>query len=278
MKATFDQLSAEFSRITTRTYSTSFTLGTKLLHPRLRPGVYAIYGFVRFADEIVDSFHGHDRRQLLLDFRQATLAAIEQRVSLNPILNSFQDALHRYKIDLDLIDSFLYSMEMDLTDRNFNYSSYYTYVHGSAEVVGLMCLRVFTEGNAEQYETLKPFAKKLGAAFQKVNFLRDLNADYHELGRNYFPGTSGSHLNQEQLAEILNEIQADFDTAVIGIRKLPRSSRKGVYVAYRYYRKLMDKLRRKYQRSATLERVRISNSRKVRIMVGSLVRHQLNLI
>jgi len=278
MKLLFDNVSVQCSKIATRAYSTSFTLGIYFLKIKLRNPIYSIYGFVRFADEIVDSFHGYDKKYLLEKFKSDTYEAIEQGISLNPVLNSFQHVVNQYKIDKTLIEAFLASMEMDLDKQNYSKEKYDEYILGSAEVVGLMCLHVFTEGNAKLYEELKPFAMKLGAAFQKVNFLRDLKADYTELNRSYFPGIDLEKFSIKAKREIENEIENDFKEALTGIKKLPTSSKGGVYLAYVYYRSLFNKIKRMPAERILTERIRISNGGKLRLMANSMFQYKMNML
>jgi phytoene/squalene synthetase len=278
MKALFDQISQEMSELTTKRYSTSFSLGISFLHKEIQKPIYAIYGFVRFADEIVDTFHGYDKEKLLADFKVQTYQAIEAGISLNPILNSFQWAVNRYQIPTELIDTFLDSMEMDLQKHTYDQGKYETYILGSAEVVGLMCLKVFVEGDQAQYEHLKPYAMKLGAAFQKINFLRDLKADYQELGRTYFPGINLTEFNNALKTEIEADIALDFQKGYEGILLLPRKARFGVYMAYKYYFKLFKKIKSTPAEIVLNERIRIPNYRKMRILLTSYVRHNLNLL
>ncbi|MFM8596914.1 MAG: phytoene/squalene synthase family protein [Flavobacteriales bacterium] len=278
MKALFDQISHEMSELTTKRYSTSFSLGISFLDKGIQKPIYAIYGFVRFADEIVDTFHGYDKEHLLADFKSQTYAAIEAGISLNPILNSFQWAVNRYQIPQELIDTFLDSMEMDLQKQTYDQGKYETYILGSAEVVGLMCLKVFVEGDEAQYEQLKPYAMKLGAAFQKINFLRDLKADYQELGRTYFPGINLTEFNNELKLEIEADIARDFQKGYEGILLLPKKARFGVYMAYKYYFKLFKKIKSTPAEMVLHERIRIPNYRKMRILLTSYVRHNLNLL
>jgi 15-cis-phytoene synthase len=278
MKAIFDEVSAAASRTTTKAYSTSFTLGIYCLHRKYRRAIYNIYGFVRFADEIVDSFHGYDKQLLLDEFRNETYKAIERGISLNPVLNSFQETVNRYGIDRPLIDHFLQSMQMDLQRNDHDGRSYDTYIYGSAEAVGLMCLKVFTDGDDAEYEKLKPTARRLGAAFQKVNFLRDLGQDYNELGRSYFPGTDPSRLNVLQKTHIEKEIVSDFDAALTGIRMLRPASRFGVYLAYAYYRTLFRKIRSTSPGQILHRRIRVPNHEKLTILLTSFFRHKLRLI
>lgn len=278
MKQLFDDISHEMSELTTKRYSTSFSLGISFLHKSLHKPIYAIYGFVRFADEIVDSFHNFPKADLLEDFKRQTYLAIEQGVSLNPILNSFQWAVNKYSIPLDLIETFLQSMEMDLDKTNYDPAKYEQYILGSAEVVGLMCLKIFVKGNDQEYERLKPAAMKLGSAFQKINFLRDLKADYHELGRTYFPGIDLNEFNSTVKNEIEADIEKDFKAGYEGIKQLPKNSRFGVYMAYVYYYKLFSKIKTTSANTILNERIRIPNNKKYRLFVTSYVRHNLNLI
>ena len=278
MKALFDQISQEMSELTTKRYSTSFSLGISFLHKEIQKPIYAIYGFVRFADEIVDTFHGYDKEKLLADFKVQTYEAIAAGISLNPILNSFQWAVNRYQIPAELIDTFLDSMKMDLQKHTYDQGKYETYILGSAEVVGLMCLKVFVEGDQDQYEQLKPYAMKLGAAFQKINFLRDLKADYQELGRTYFPGINLAQFNNAIKKEIEADIALDFQMGYEGILLLPRKARFGVYMAYKYYFKLFKKIKSTPAEMVLNERIRIPNYRKMRILLTSYVRHNLNLL
>ncbi|MCS6975088.1 MAG: phytoene/squalene synthase family protein [Cyclobacteriaceae bacterium] len=278
MKELFDKVSIKCSRITTRAYSTSFSLGILCLRKELRDPIYAIYGFVRFADEIVDTFHEYNKTELLENFKKETWKAIEQRISLNPILNSFQKTVHQYKIDRSSIELFLRSMEMDLYRNRHDQHSLKEYILGSAEVVGLMCLRVFVNGDDVLYEQLKPYAMRLGSAFQKVNFLRDLQADYLHMGRTYFPEVDFSRFDDSHKRLIEKSIEQDFDAAYQGIKMLPRSSRFGVYVAYVYYRALLQKIRNTPSELILSTRIRIRNRHKARLLALSFVKHQLNLI
>lgn len=278
MKQIFDNLSATCSRVTTNTYSTSFSLGIYFLNKRFHAPIYAIYGFVRFADEIVDSFHSYDKRRLLDKFKADTYEAIEQKISLNPILNSFQQTVNQYNIERELIDTFLASMEMDLDEKIYNPNGYQQYILGSAEVVGLMCLRVFTNGDQEEYEKLKPAAMKLGAAFQKVNFLRDLKDDFEGLGRTYFPGVDMSRLTESDKKRIEEEISEDFREALQGIRNLPSGARQGVYLAYVYYNALFKKIKGIPVERVMKERIRIPNRVKFGLMVNSILRNRVNMI
>lgn len=278
MKAIFDDVSVKCSTLTTKAYSTSFSLGIYFLHNKLRNPIYSIYGFVRYADEIVDSFEGFDKSYLLGKFKADTYEAIEMRISLNPILNAFQHAVHDYGIELELIETFLNSMEMDLEDVEYDNSKYEQYILGSAEVVGLMCLHVFTEGDKNLYKKLKPSAMKLGAAFQKVNFLRDIQADYENLGRTYFPGVDLTEFSAEAKREIEADIEIDFKEALVGIKQLPNSSKGGVYLAYVYYTSLFKKIKSTPAKNILKSRIRISNGAKFRLMCNSMVQYKMNLL
>ena len=278
MKQLFDDISQEMSQLTTKRYSTSFSLGISFLDSDLHKPIYSIYGFVRFADEIVDSFHGFDKEALLADFKVQTYKAIAEGISLNPILNSFQWAVNKYSIPMDLIDTFLNSMEMDLNKQFYSKEQYELYILGSAEVVGLMCLKVFVDGNEVEYERLKPSAMKLGSAFQKINFLRDLKDDFQTLGRTYFPGINMEEFNATVKKEIEADIEADFRAGYEGILQLPKNARFGVYMAYKYYFKLFKKIKAKSAQNILTERIRIPNYRKMRILLTSYVRHNLNML
>jgi phytoene/squalene synthetase len=278
MKELFDHVSLKTSMLTTRSYSTSFSLGIFCLDKSIRPSIYSIYGFVRFADEIVDSFHGYNKGELLKRFADDTYLAISEGISLNPILNSFQKTVNEYSIPSALIDSFLKSMEMDLTDTDHSPSSYQEYILGSAEVVGLMCLKVFVNGDVNQYEKLKPSAMRLGAAFQKVNFLRDLKQDFSELGRSYFPNVDLNKFDESIKKEIEKEIDEDFQSALKGIKLLPLSSRFGVYVAYIYYQTLFKKIKNTAAERIMKSRIRIPNSKKASLLAYSFVKYQLKRI
>ncbi|MFN5183637.1 MAG: phytoene/squalene synthase family protein [Bacteroidota bacterium] len=278
MKAKFDTLTKKCSKITTTSYSTSFSLGIKFLNEEYREPIYGIYGFVRFADEIVDSFHEYDKPYLLDKFSQDTFEAIETGISLNPILNSFQEVVNKYKIDLELITTFLESMRMDLGRVDYTQNNYEKYILGSAEVVGLMCLKVFVNGNENMYQELKPYAMRLGSAFQKVNFLRDAREDLNNLGRNYFPEANLKNFTIEEKRKIESDIENDFQIALIGIKKLPYGSRRGVYLAYFYYKKLFDKIRKSNVEEVMSQRIRIPNANKIYLMLNSYMRHQLNIL
>ena len=274
----FHKVSNECSRITTEAYSTSFSSAIKMLHKDLRGDIYNIYGFVRFADEIVDTFHEYDKETLFNDFRNETYKAILSGISLNPILHSFQQTVKRYKIDLHLVDAFFKSMESDLAEKAYDRSSYEEYIYGSAEVVGLMCLYVFCNGDKEMYNTLKPGAQKLGAAFQKINFLRDIKADYNDLKRVYFPGCDFRNFTEADKRNIELDIQKDFNDAYAAILQLPMKSRFGVYVAYKYYLSLFNKIKKLRPQRIMQERVRIPDYGKFFIVAKAGLRSQLNLL
>ncbi len=274
----FHEVSKECSRITTEKYSTSFSSSIRLLHKDIRIPIFNIYGFVRFADEIVDTFHAFDKQLLLAEFKEETYKAIERKISLNPILNSFQITVNEFQIDLKLIDAFLYSMELDLNKRNYDRIGYEEYIYGSAEVVGLMCLIVFCEGDKQRYEKLKPAAKSLGSAFQKVNFLRDLQADFEGLDRVYFPQCDFNNFTEQDKTLIEDDIQKDFDNAYEGIIHLPLKVRFGVYVAYKYYLSLFKKIKKVAPQKILHERVRIPDYGKFYILAKAGIRSQLNLL
>lgn len=278
MKELFDKVSIRCSQITTHAYSTSFSLGIRCLEKDLRDPIYSIYGFVRFADEIVDTFHGYDRKTLLARFKDETFQSIRENISLNPILNSFQFTANHYQIENELIEQFLKSMEMDLSRMSYDVNTFKEYILGSAEVVGLMCLRVFSYGNKQMFEDLKPYAMRLGAAFQKINFLRDLQADYIGMGRIYFPGVEMNHFDEPCKKAIEESIKRDFEEGFKGIQKLPRSSRLGVYVAYVYYQALFRKIQNTSSDLVLRRRISIRNREKARLLAYSFVKHQLNLI
>ena len=278
MKKLFDELSYEVSKSTTKKYSTSFSLGILALKPSIRPAIYAIYGYVRLADEIVDSFHDYNKVVLLERFRNDTDLALEEGISLNPILQSFQETVLKYQIDRELIYQFLHSMKMDLQQVDYNSDLYEEYIYGSAEVVGLMCLQVFTGGDKEKYEELKPFAQKLGSAFQKVNFLRDLKDDYQLLGRTYFPNIDMNVFNNTVKIEIEQAIASEFREALLGIKMLPRSSKFGVYLAYKYYLSLFKKIRNKNAQCILNQRIRIPNGLKFVVMLKSYVRYKSEIL
>ena len=274
----FHEVSQDCSRITTEKYSTSFSSAIKLLHKDLRTPICNIYGFVRFADEIVDTFHGFDKALLFEEFKKATYDAIERGISLNPILHSFQMTVNQYGIDHALIDAFLYSMELDLGKHTYDRAGYETYIYGSAEVVGLMCLYIFCEGNQAQYDALKPAAKSLGSAFQKVNFLRDVKADFEGLDRMYFPDCDFANFTHADKLAIEQDIQKDFDEAYAGILHLPIKARFGVYVAYKYYLSLFKKIQRLEPAHILESRVRIPDYGKAFILAKAGIRSQLNIL
>ncbi|NLO51907.1 MAG: phytoene/squalene synthase family protein [Bacteroidales bacterium] len=278
MKELFDMISKKSSKLTTLTYSTSFSMGIRVFNKRFHDPIYAIYGFVRFADEIVDSFHDFDKKKLLENFKRDTYAAIDDKISLNPILNNFQWAVNTYKIDHDTIHTFLRSMEMDLHKETYDRKAYEAYILGSAEVVGLMCLRVFCEGDKQHYEELKPSAMRLGAAFQKINFLRDLQQDYKGLGRSYFPGIDITAFDQSAKAKIEQEIEADFNAGLEGIRKLPDGARFGVYLAYIYFYTLFKKIKKSNAERLLRERVRVSDTENYALLFSSFLRTKLRMI
>ena len=264
--------------LVTKAYSTSFSLGILFLSRAIRKPIYSVYGFVRFADEIVDSFHGYKQRELLASFKTQTYEAIDEKISLNPILNSFQEAFHAFGIQRELIETFFQSMEMDLEDQFYDEEKYKQYILGSAEVVGLMCLHVFTKGDRRSYEELKPYAMKLGSAFQKVNFLRDVQADREILGRTYFPGVDLQKFTHSEKREIEREIEEDFKMAHRGIRMLPKDSRSGVYLAYCYYRALFNKIKDLPAEKILKQRVRVPNFQKILVMISSNLRFRLNML
>ena len=278
MKLIFDNLARRCAKITTNTYSTSFSLGIRFLSKDMHIPIYNIYGFVRFADEIVDSFEGFDKAILLEEFKVDTYKALDRKISTNPILNAFQETINEYKIDRELIDCFLRSMEMDLHKQDYTQELYQEYILGSAEVVGLMCLKVFLKGDETEYQKLKPQAMRLGAAFQKVNFLRDLKADFEGLGRTYFPNLeTAAVFDENSKTKIAQEIQEDFNEAYKGIQQLPKKARFGVYVAYIYYLKLFNKIKSTPSGQILEKRIRISNERKYALFVSSYLKH-FNLI
>lgn len=278
MKALFDSVSIRASRMITKAYSTSFSLGILGLDKKYHDPIYAIYGFVRFADEIVDSFEGYPQKELLERFWKDTYLALDEKISLNPVLNSFQQVVNTFEIDRDLIETFLKSMEMDLYKNDYDEEGYKAYILGSAEVVGLMCLKVFVDGSEERYQTLKKPAMQLGSAFQKINFLRDLHADYKKLGRTYFPGVDLNNFDETVKTEIEADIDIDFRAGYEGIKQLPKGARFGVYIAYVYYYSLFKKIKKTHCDIILSQRVRISNKRKYGLFVSSFVRHTINWI
>ena len=279
MKILFDNVSEACSKMVTQRYSTSFSMATNLLGSSIRSDIYNIYGFVRFADEIVDTFHEYPKRTLLERFEQDLNYALEERISLNPILNAFQKTVHENNIDKALIDAFMQSMRWDLDKEVYaSQEEYLAYIYGSADVVGLMCLKVFVKGDEKQYQTLKPAAMALGSAFQKVNFLRDLNADFDLLNRSYFPGTDLNEFNEASKARIIEEIEADFKKALPGIFNLPSEAKFGVYTAYKYYFKLLSKLKNTPSRNIKNTRIRVPNYQKMGVLAQSYVKFRLNLL
>ena len=274
----FNELSQQCSKTTTEKYSTSFNSAIKLLHRDLRAPIFNIYGFVRFADEIVDTFHNYDKNELLTEFKKETYAAIERKISLNPILNSFQITVNQYNIPHHLIEAFFKSMEMDLSNTSYNSKAYNEYIYGSAEVVGLLCLYIFCEGDQQKYIQLKPFAQSLGAAFQKVNFLRDIRSDYQQLNRTYFPGVIFTDFTTTMKKEIEKDIMQDFLKAFDGIKQLPIKARFGVYVAYKYYTSLFRKIKKVNSAYILEQRIRIPNYGKAFILAKAGVRNQFNLL
>lgn len=279
MKSIFDNVSYDCSKTVTKTYSTSFSLATKMLSKTIRQDIYNIYGFVRFADEIVDSFHDYNKEDLFNKFEYDLELALSNKISLNPILNSFQYTFHRYNIDKTQVEAFMNSMRMDLYKSKYlTEEEYKNYIYGSADVVGLMCLKVFVKGNEEKYNELKDTAMSLGSAFQKVNFLRDLKADHDELNRTYFPNTDLTNLNEQSKQDIIDDIEKDFNKGLEGIKKLPMEAKFGVFMAYRYYRQLLKKLKRTPALEIKNARIRVPNYKKIELLTRSYVKFQLNLM
>jgi phytoene synthase len=278
MKKLYDDTCVECSQLITNRYSTSFSMGIRVFDNRFRSPIYAIYGFVRFADEIVDTFHEFPKAELLQRFKEDTYRAIEEGISLNPVLHSFQAVVNKYKIDLELIEAFLYSMEMDLHFHTYEDSKYKEYIYGSAEVVGLMCLKVFVEGDTETYKKLKSPARALGSAFQKINFLRDMGSDFDERGRVYFPGVDFEAFDNDAKSAIEDDIKADFDYAYTGILELPKGAKLGVYLAYIYYINLFQKIKSSSAMKVKEERIRVRDSKKVYLLFSTAVKHSLNLL
>lgn len=278
MKALFDESSLKCSKIVTNSYSTSFSLGIKLFAPSIRPAIYAIYGFVRYADEIVDSFEDYEQQELFNDFVEDYNKSLERKISLNPIINSFQDVVHKYNLYTYSLD-FLKRMEADLHVTDYiTKEDFENYIYGSADVVGLMCLRVFVNNDEAKFNELKQSAKYLGSAFQKVNFLRDIKDDTEKLGRSYFPNLADSTLNNSNKKEIIKDIEKDLLEAYKGIVQLPIESRLGVYIAYRYYSKLLKKLKKADSKKILNGRIRISNPIKFYILTKSFIRYKLNVL
>ncbi len=279
MKSIFDDVSNDCSKIVTKTYSTSFSLATKMLSKKIRQHIYNIYGFVRFADEIVDSFHDYNKEMLFKDFSSDLEKSLKNKIHLNPILNSFQATYHKFNIDKDLVDSFMSSMKKDLYKTKYmSNQEYKDYIYGSADVVGLMCLKVFVNGNTKKYEELKSFAMRLGSAFQKVNFLRDLKDDFEVLNRTYFPNTDLKQLDEESKIKIISEIEEDFKEGLNGIKKLPIEAKFGVFMAYRYYSQLLKKLKKTPALDIKNTRIRVPNYKKIELLTRSYVKYQLNLL
>lgn len=279
MKTLFDTVSFKCSKLVTKNYSTSFSLAVYMLSPNIRGAIYSIYGFVRFADEIIDSFHDYDKEKLINDFEKEYYKAMEMGISLNPILNSFQHTVKQYNITDDLVQAFLKSMKLDLVKSTYNtQTEYEDYIYGSADVVGLMCLKVFVNGKTEKYEQLKHEAMRLGSAFQKVNFLRDLKDDNLVLNRNYFPGVDLNTFDENSKTAIINEIEEDFRIAYQGIVKLPIEAQFGVYTAFVYYKKLLKKLKKTPYSEIGNSRIRVSNYTKASLLAQSFVTYKLKLV
>jgi len=279
MKSIFDTVSNQCSKTVTKSYSTSFSLATKMLSDSIRQDIYNIYGFVRFADEIVDTFHDYDKELLFNNFSTDLELALHHKISLNPILNSFQETYHRYGIDKNLVDAFMKSMRLDLHKSNYlTDEEYKEYIYGSADVVGLMCLKVFVKGDQEKYEALKDSAMSLGSAFQKVNFLRDLKADFEGLSRTYFPNTDLNKLDESSKQAIIADIEGDFARGLQGIKKLPIEAKFGVFMAYRYYSQLLKKLKKTPALEIKSTRIRVPNYKKFELLTRSYVKYQLNLM
>ncbi|WP_183563078.1 phytoene/squalene synthase family protein [Mucilaginibacter sp. SP1R1] len=278
MMTLYDETCFECSKLITNKYSTSFSLGIKAFDKGFQYPIYAIYGFVRYADEIVDTFHEYDKLQLITNFRTETFRAVEERISLNPVIHAFQQVVNKYGIDMELIDAFLQSMEMDLDKKIYDSACYKTYIYGSAEAIGLMCLRIFTNNNDTQYQALLPNARSLGAAFQKVNFLRDVKADYQERGRTYFPGIDFNNFTEHDKRSIEADIKKDFDDAFEGIKRLPAGTRLGVYIAYMYYLQLFKKISYTPASVILQKRIRISDTRKIGLYVKAVLQQKLKVI
>lgn len=279
MKSIFDTVSYQCSKTVTNAYSTSFSLATKMLAETIRQDIYNIYGFVRFADEIVDSFHNYDKETLFNNFDKDLGNAIKDKISLNPILNAFQHTYHKYNLDLQNVNAFMSSMRLDLHKKEYlSPEEYKNYIYGSADVVGLMCLKVFVKGDQEKYESLKDTAMALGSAFQKVNFLRDLKADFDGLERTYFPNTDLNNLDEAAKQEIIDDIEKDFAKGLEGIKRLPMEAKFGVFMAYRYYRQLLKKLKKTPALEIKDARIRVPNYKKFELLTRSYVKYQLNLM
>jgi phytoene/squalene synthetase len=279
MKSLFDTVSFKASKLVTNEYSTSFSLATKMLGKSIQQDIYNIYGFVRFADEIVDSFKGFEQEKLFKNFERQLYDSLKDGISLNPILNAFQNTYHKYNLSLDHVKAFMKSMEADLQKKKYTtIKEYEEYIFGSADVVGLMCLQVFVKGDTSKFESLKEPAMKLGSAFQKVNFLRDLKEDYDELGRTYFPNTNLEDLNEDSKKKLINEIELDFKNAYHGIMKLPEEAKFGVFVAYRYYKQLLNKISKTPAKDIKNTRIRVADYKKMELLTRSYVKYQLNLL
>ncbi len=274
----YDETCFECSKLITHKYSTSFSLGIKAFAKRFHYPVYAIYGFVRYADEIVDTFHGYNKLKLLTDFKREAFEAIHAQISLNPVLHSFQKIVNEYQIDCHLIESFLRSMEMDLDKTTHNEDSYKEYIYGSAEVVGLMCLKIFCENDDDTYKRLMSQAKSLGSAFQKINFLRDIKSDFEERGRTYFPQINFELFTEADKEKIENDIETDFNNALDGIKKLPRGCRKGVYIAYAYYLELFKKIKSSPAKTISENRIRVTDRKKIWLLAQALLKNKVNAI
>ncbi|MFC5284098.1 phytoene/squalene synthase family protein [Pedobacter alpinus] len=274
----YNQTCFECSKVITNKYSTSFSLGIKAFSKELQYPIYAVYGFVRYADEIVDTFHDKDKAYLIAKFRADTKEAIATKISLNPVLHAFQEVVNTYNITFDMIDAFLKSMEMDLDKTSYTDASYQEYIYGSAEVVGLMCLKIFCKGDENQYQALLPQARRLGAAFQKINFLRDIKSDYDERGRTYFPKVDFKRFSEKDKKEIEEDIKADFDDALLGIKKLPSGAKLGVYIAYTYYLQLFKKIKNTSAATISDKRIRVSDSHKLFLMAQALIKNKLNYV
>ncbi|SEQ16634.1 Phytoene/squalene synthetase [Hyunsoonleella jejuensis] len=279
MKALFDTVSYSCSKVVTKSYSTSFSLATKMLSNSIRMHIYNIYGFVRFADEIVDSFHDYDKKELFERFTEDLENALKEKISLNPILNAFQHTYHTFNIDKSMVDAFMKSMRLDLYKKDYlSDEEYKAYIYGSADVVGLMCLKVFVNGDEDKFNELKDTAMSLGSAFQKVNFLRDLKADFNELNRSYFPNVDLDNLDENSKQQIIDDIESDFEKGLNGIKKLPMEAKFGVFMAYRYYSQLLKKLKKTPALQIKDTRIRVSNPKKIELLARSYVKYQLNLM
>ena len=279
MKKVFDEVSYSCSKKVTNTYSTSFSMACKMLSKNIRQDIYNIYGFVRFADEIVDSFHDYDRSMLFEEFNNDLERALKNKIHINPILNSFQITYHKYNINKELVTAFMDSMRKDLTVTKYNtQKEYENYIYGSADVVGLMCLKVFVKGDEKKYKILKNYAMRLGSAFQKVNFLRDYKLDIEILKRSYFPNIQLNNLNESTKKEIITDIEMDFKNALTGIKLLPIEAKFGVFMAYRYYNQLLKKLKKTPAPEIKNRRIRVPNLKKIELLTRSYVKYQLNLL